>query len=162
MSTEDVERLLNQIKLLNRRLRREQPGVEGLPTAALVVLTLAARAESPQRPGQLAEELQMTSPNMAAALRTLEESGMISREPDPTDGRKVFVQVTERGRDVVDQTSSSRHAWLQEAVEEVLSDRERRLLFQAGELIERIVDYDPAPRSYRRSGRLSVGRGGRR
>jgi DNA-binding MarR family transcriptional regulator len=162
MSTEDVERLLNQIKLLNRRLRREQPGVEGLPTAALVVLTLAARAESPQRPGQLAEELQMTSPNMAAALRTLEESGMISRQPDPTDGRKVFVQVTERGRDIVDQTSSSRHAWLQDAVEEVLSDRERRLLFQAGELIERIADYDPAPRSYRHSGRLSAGRGGRR
>jgi DNA-binding MarR family transcriptional regulator len=162
MSTEDVERLLNQIKLLNRRLRREQPGVEGLPTAALVVLTLAARAESPQRPGQLAEELQMTSPNMAAALRTLEESGMISRQPDPTDGRKVFVQVTERGRDVVDQTSSSRHAWLRDAVEEVLSDRERRLLFQAGELIERIADYDPAPRSYWRSGPPSAGRGGRR
>jgi DNA-binding MarR family transcriptional regulator len=162
MSTEDVERLLNQIKLLNRRLRREQPGVDGLPTVALVVLTMAARAESPQRPGQLAEELQMTSPNMAAALRTLEESGMISRQPDPTDGRKVFVQVTERGRDVVDQTSSSRHAWLQEAVDEVLSDRERRLLFQAGELIERIADYEPAPRSYRRSGRLSASRGARR
>src|SRR5271154_5618758 len=108
MSTEDVERLLNQIKLLNRRLRREQPEADGLPTTALVVLTLAARAESPQRPGQLAEELQMTSPNMAAALRTLEESGMISRQSDPTDGRKVFVQVTELGRDVVDRTSSNR------------------------------------------------------
>jgi len=162
MSTEDVERLLNQIKLLNRRLRREQPEADGLPTTALVVLTLAARAESPQRPGQLAEELQMTSPNMAAALRTLEESGMISRQSDPTDGRKVFVQVTELGRDVVDRTSSNRHAWLQDAVEEVLSDRERRLLFQAGELIERIADYDPAPRSYWRSGRLSADRSGRR
>jgi DNA-binding MarR family transcriptional regulator len=162
MSTEDVERLLNQIKLLNRRLRREQPEVDGLPTAALVVLTLAARAESPQRPGQLAEELQMTSPNMAAALRTLEESGMISRQPDPTDGRKVFVEVTERGRDLVDQTSSSRHSWLQDAVEEVLSDRERRLLFQAGELIERIADYDPVPRSYWRSGRPGADRSGRR
>jgi DNA-binding MarR family transcriptional regulator len=162
MSTEDVERLLNQIKLLNRRLRREQPEVDGLPTAALVVLTLAARAESPQRPGQLAEELQMTSPNMAAALRTLEESGMISRQPDPTDGRKVFVQVTKHGRDVVDQTSSSRHAWLRDAVEQALSDRERRLLFQAGELIERIADYDPAPRSYWRSGRPSAGKSGRR
>jgi hypothetical protein len=53
----------------------------------------------------------------------------------------------------VDRSSSSRHAWLRDAVEEVLSDRERRLLFQAGELIERIADYDPAPRSYRRSGR---------
>jgi DNA-binding MarR family transcriptional regulator len=162
MSTEDVERLLSQIKLLNRRLRREQPGVDGLPTAALVVLTLAARAESPQRPGQLAGELQMTSPNMAAALRTLEESGMISRKPDPTDGRKVFVQVTKRGREVVDRTSTSRHAWLRDAVEDMLSDRERRLLFQAGELIERIADYEPAPRSYRNSARRNAARSGRR
>jgi DNA-binding MarR family transcriptional regulator len=162
MSTEDVERLLSQIKLLNRRLRREQPGVDGLPTASLVVLTLAARAETPQRPGQLAAELQMTSPNMAAALRTLEEAGMISRKPDPTDGRKVFVQLTKRGREVVDRTSTSRHAWLRDAVEDTLSDRERRLLFQAGDLIERIADYEPAPRSYRSSARGNAARSGRR
>jgi DNA-binding MarR family transcriptional regulator len=151
MPTEDVERLLRQIKLLNRRLRREQPGVDGLPTAALVVLTLAARADTPQRPGQLASELQMTSPNMAAALRTLEESGMIRRRPHPTDGRKVFVNVTKRGRDVVNQTSSSRHAWLRDAVEEMLTDDERQLLFRAGDLMERIADPDAGWRPHGRS-----------
>jgi DNA-binding MarR family transcriptional regulator len=146
VSSEEVERLLAQVKLLNRRLRREQSAVEGLSTAALVVLTTAARADTPQRPGQLAAELQMTSPNMAAALRALEEGGMINRVPDPGDGRKVFVHVTKNGRDIVDRTSTSRHAWLREAVEEALTDRERRVLFQAGELIERIADYEPAPR----------------
>jgi DNA-binding MarR family transcriptional regulator len=142
VSGQEVERLLGQIKVLNRRLRREQSAVEGLSTAALVVLTAATRADSPQRPGQLAAELQMTSPNMAAALRMLEEAGMITRHPDPSDGRKVFVHVTKRGRDVVDRTSAGRHAWLSEAVEQALTDRERRLLFQAGDLIERIAEYD--------------------
>ena len=145
MSDEEVERLLAQVKLLNRRLRREQSAVEGLSTAALVVLTSATRADTPQRPGQLAGELQMTSPNMAAALRALEEGGMITRQPDPSDGRKVFVHVTKRGRDIVDRTSTSRHSWLREAVEEALTDRERRVLFQAGDLIERIADYEAAP-----------------
>ena len=145
MSGEEIERLLAQVKLLNRRLRREQSAVEGLSTAALVVLTAATRADTPQRPGQLATELQMTTPNMAAALRALEEGGMITRKPDPSDGRKVFVHVTKRGRDIVDRTSTSRHAWLREAVQEALTDRERRVLFQAGDLIERIADYEAAP-----------------
>ena len=64
MSSEDVEQLLGQIKLLNRRLRREQSAVEGLSTAALVVLAAATRADTTQRPGELAAELQMSSPNM--------------------------------------------------------------------------------------------------
>jgi DNA-binding MarR family transcriptional regulator len=165
VASEEVERLLGQIKLLNRRLRREQSAVEGLSTAALVVLTAATRADAPQRPGQLAAELHMTSPNMAAALRMLEEAGMISRRPDPGDGRQVFVHVTKRGRDVVERTSSSRHAWLSEAVEYSLTDRERRLLFQAGDLIERITDYDvraPWPRSAaRRGGANGSGRSAR-
>jgi DNA-binding MarR family transcriptional regulator len=146
VSGEEVERLLAQVKVLNRRLRREQSAVEGLSTAALVVLTAAARADTPQRPGQLAGELQMTTPNMAAALRVLEEGGMITRQPDPGDGRKVFVHVTKSGRDIVGRTSASRHAWLREAVQEALTDRERRVLFQAGDLIERIADYEANPR----------------
>ena len=145
MSSEEVELLLAQIKLLNRRLRRERPAVEGLSTAALLVLTAATRADTPQRPGELAAELQMTTPNMAAALRALDEGGLITRQPDPGDGRKVFVHVTKRGRDIVDRTSTSRHAWLREAVEESLTERERRVLFQAGDLIERIAQYEPAP-----------------
>jgi DNA-binding MarR family transcriptional regulator len=144
VSDEEVELLLAQIKLLNRRLRREQSAVEGLSTAALVVLTAATRADAPRRPGELAAELQMTSPNMAAALRALDGGGLITREPDPGDGRKMFVHVTEHGRDVVERTSTSRHAWLREAVREALTERERRLLFQAGDLIERIAGYEPA------------------
>ncbi|MTD53110.1 MarR family winged helix-turn-helix transcriptional regulator [Amycolatopsis pithecellobii] len=158
MAGEEVERLLGQIKVLNRRLRRERSAVEGLSTAALVVLTAATRADSPQRPGQLAAELQMTSPNMAAALRMLEDAGMITRHPDPGDGRKVFVHVTKRGRDVVARTSAGRHAWLSEAVEYALTDRERRLLFQAGDLIERIAEYDAGPATPQRGRRAASNR----
>lgn len=151
MDSEDVETLLGHIKALNRRLRREKPAVEGLPTAALVVLTVAARSSEAQRPGELAAELQMTTPNMAAALRTLEEAGMVKRRPDPSDGRKVFVDVSAYGHEVVERTSNSRHAWLHEAVENVLNEHERRLLFEAGELLQRLADYDGSFRRSKRS-----------
>jgi len=142
MASEDVELLLNQVKALSRRMMREQPAVEGISTAALVVLTQAAHAPEPLRPGQLATEVGVTTPNMAAALRVLEEAGMVRRRPDISDGRKVLVDVTKRGRLVVDRTSHSRHAWLQEAVDEALNNKERQLLFRAGELIQRVAEYD--------------------
>lgn len=98
----------------------------------------------------------MTSPNMAAALRTLEEAGLITREPDPSDGRKVFVHVTRRGRDVVNRSASGRHAWLREAVAEALTEREQRLLFQAGDLLEVVAEYEvPPSRTARRASRAS-------
>ncbi|MER8160906.1 MarR family transcriptional regulator [Streptomyces sp. NPDC094472] len=108
---------------------------------------MAARTSETTRPGELAAELQMTTPNMTAALRALEDAGMVKRRPDPSDGRKVFVDVTAYGHDIVEQTSYGRHAWLHEAVENVLNERERRLLFEAGELLQRLADYNA---SYRR------------
>jgi DNA-binding MarR family transcriptional regulator len=142
MASEDVELLLSQVKALSRRMMHEQPAVDGISTAALVVLTQAAHSPEPLRPGQLATELGVTTPNMAVALRVLEEAGMVRRRPDATDGRKVWVDVTKRGRLVVDRTSHSRHAWLQEAVGEALNNKERQLLFQAGALIQRVAEYE--------------------
>jgi DNA-binding MarR family transcriptional regulator len=157
MASENVDLLLNQVKALNRRLRREQTEVDGLSKAAVVVLTQAARAPEPQRPGQLAIYLGMTTPNMAAALRALEEAGMVRRRPDASDGRKVFVDVTKRGRLVVDRTAHSRHMWLQDAVEEALNTKERQLLFKAGELIQRVAEYDPyaSPRRAKPGARMT-------
>jgi DNA-binding MarR family transcriptional regulator len=37
------------------------------------------------RPGELAGELQMTTSNVAAALRSLEEEGLVARRGDPED-----------------------------------------------------------------------------
>jgi len=80
---DEVDRLRNQVKALYRRMRREQPAIEGMSITELQVLTTAARSRTAMRPGQLGDELQMTSPNVAAALRSLEKMGMVSRRRDP-------------------------------------------------------------------------------
>jgi DNA-binding MarR family transcriptional regulator len=92
------------------------------------------------RPGQLGDELQMTSPNVAAALRSLEKMGMVSRRRDPEDKRQIFVDVTERGHKVADESAHSRRVWLRETVDRVLTDGERVLLFKAGDLLQRLAD----------------------
>jgi DNA-binding MarR family transcriptional regulator len=88
----------------------------------------------------------MTSPNIAAALRSLESQGLVSRRKDPDDGRKAFIDMTPRGRKVIAEARRSWRAWLRDTIEYALTDSERTLLFRAGDLLQRLAEDDPAAR----------------
>jgi DNA-binding MarR family transcriptional regulator len=137
---DEIDLFRNHVKALYQRMRREQPTIEGMSRTALQVLTAVDGAPSPMRPGQLAAKLQMTSPNMAAALRALELHDLITSQPDPEDKRQKFVEATELGHRVVASNRDSRHSWLRNAMELTLTPAERALLFQAGEIMQRLAD----------------------
>jgi DNA-binding MarR family transcriptional regulator len=143
---DQVDRLRNQLKALHRRMRREQPAVPGLSATSLEVLIAVDGADEPIRPGELGTDLQMTSPNVAAALRLLEGQGLVTRRPDQDDGRKAFIEMTAQGRTVVAEARRSWRAWLQDTIENTLTDSERTVLFLAGDLLQRLADDDPATR----------------
>jgi len=107
------------------------------------VLIVATRNDSSTQPKALADELQMTSSNVAAALRELEESGFIRRERQVEDPRRVEVLATAAGRALVENFRSERNTWLGQAVEAVLSEPEQRTLSDAGDLMERLAAYAP-------------------
>jgi DNA-binding MarR family transcriptional regulator len=142
MRDEDIERVRNQMKLLQRRLRREALPVGGLSLTATRVLGAAARGGGSAQPGELAEQLQMTSSNVAAALRELEGAGMVTRAADALDRRRVLIVLTERGRSVVAESRRERDSWLGRAIEARLDAEEQELLRAAGELMQRLADYD--------------------
>jgi DNA-binding MarR family transcriptional regulator len=137
---DEIDRFRNQVKALYQRMRREQPAIDGISRTALQVLTAIDSARTPIRPGQLAAQLQMTSPNMAAALRTLEVHELVTSEADSADKRQKFVTVTELGHRVVSENRSSRHAWMRDAIDRSLTAKERALLFEAGEIMQRLAD----------------------
>lgn len=147
MPDDEIDRLRNQLKALHRRMRREQTAIEGLSAPALEVLIAVGAANEPIRPGQLAADLQMTSPNIAAALRSLESSSLITRRPDPHDGRKAIVELTPRGGQLIAESRENWRGWLRKTIDAALSDSEQRLLFVAGDLMQRLADYDPTPRA---------------
>lgn len=145
MRDEEAYRLQKQLKRLYRRVQREQPVVEGLSYSALQVLVAVEQASRALRPGELAAELQMTSSNVAAALRSLEMDGLVVRQPDPADGRKALVSLTPAAAKVITEARRDRHAWLQQAIAHALTPGEQRLLSRAGELMQRLAEY-PASR----------------
>jgi DNA-binding MarR family transcriptional regulator len=87
----------------------------------------------------------MTSSNVAAALRELETAELIRRQrDDPDDARRVRVFVTKHGAAAVADFRHERDTWLGRAVEAVLSDDEQRVLLAAGQLLQRLAEYEPA------------------
>ena len=132
MRDDEVYRLQKQVKRLYRLVQRVQPVVEGLSYSALQVLVVVEQADRALRPGGLAAELQMTSSNVAAALRSLEIEGLVVRESDPVEGRKALVSFTRPGAKVITEARRDNHAWLQQAIAGALTSDEQRLLLRAG------------------------------
>ena len=73
------------------------------------VLTCLLHNEEELHPGELAEKLSLVPGRMTDILKTLEKKGMIRREPDPDDRRRVLVKITPKGiRDVTERREKVR------------------------------------------------------
>ncbi|MFJ2742517.1 MarR family winged helix-turn-helix transcriptional regulator [Streptomyces sp. NPDC087440] len=92
---EDVRDLVVSLHRLLRSLRRAAPAGRLQPTQ-LIVLSLLYE-KSPARIGELAAKVPCSQPTATAAVAALENRGLVSREPDPTDGRASSVRLTGQG-----------------------------------------------------------------
>ena len=52
-------------------------------------------------PSQLASVLRVSRPTVTSTIDKLERDGFLQRRPDPTNGRRVLVSMTDRGREAV-------------------------------------------------------------
>jgi DNA-binding MarR family transcriptional regulator len=90
------------------------------------VLAALRRAGRPYRltPTELSKALMVTSGGMTKRLTALEGRGLISREPDPNDGRSTAVSLTREGKRLVDEILPEHVANEQRLLSE-LSNKER-------------------------------------
>ena len=125
------------IGLLLRRLRQVQ--VEGeltLPeSSALVRLDRGG----PTTPGELAKLEQISPQSMGATLAALEARGLVERRPDPQDGRRAVLSVTETGRAVLLDKRNARARQLAQALSAGFTPAELRQLMAAAPLLERLA-----------------------
>ena len=122
---------------LSRRLR--QTSVVGeltLPQAS--VLSLLER-EGPATPGALATKERITPQSMGTILVSLEELGLVSRTPDPTDGRRLVISLTEAGRQVIHGARRQKEERLAQALATNFTNEEQQVLRAALPLLERLA-----------------------
>lgn len=132
-----AEALLSSVRLLVRRVRQVQ--VDGdltLPErSALSRLDQAG----PSTSAALARQEQISPQSMGATLSTLESRGLVKRSPDPGDGRRIVLSITEDGLQNLRARRTERTEQLSRALSEGFTDSELTLLMAAAPLLERLA-----------------------
>jgi DNA-binding MarR family transcriptional regulator len=80
-------------------------------------------------------------PTITAAVDRLEQDGLVTRERCDQDRRVTRVQITEAGRDLLDQGRRQRTAYLERRLRALSAD-DRATLAAAAPALERLLD-DP-------------------
>ncbi|MFE9854263.1 MarR family winged helix-turn-helix transcriptional regulator [Streptomyces sp. NPDC005780] len=134
---EVAQQLASVVGRLLRRLRSSSSESLLTPTQRSVL----ARLEDggPATTADLARAEFVRPQSMRLTLGALDDQGLIERAPDPADGRKSVVSVTDTGRTTLAEVRAAKRNWLAEAVAAELDGAERRTVAEAATLIERLV-----------------------
>jgi DNA-binding MarR family transcriptional regulator len=131
MTEELAERLAFVVGSMNRRLR---PSADALTHIAVSTLASIERLGE-VRPGDLARVEGMAAPGMTRLLGDLEGRGLVSRSPDPLDGRSHLVRLTDAGGAAVAEARRHRAAGVAVMLEAV-APADRRTVEQAVAVLE--------------------------
>lgn len=120
---------------LVRRMRAE-------PGPAIPLLSVLSRLDrqGPASVSDLAAAERMRPQSMAQTVRELEAAGLVTRRPDPADGRRAFVELTEEGLGRLLASRAAREDWLSQTLDAELDAEERELLRRALAVLGRVAD----------------------
>jgi DNA-binding MarR family transcriptional regulator len=92
----DLRRILRRVTLHSKYLGREA----GLTLPQIVcLLAISETAGGEVTAAQISDKVQLSPPTVTGILDRLQRAGLISRERGTTDRRKVFVSLTDLGKD---------------------------------------------------------------
>jgi DNA-binding MarR family transcriptional regulator len=123
---------------LRRRLRDVATGSDLTPSQTAVLTRLWKEGASSASALAGAERVRPQS--MATIVAALGQRRLIERTPDPEDGRRQVVSLTEAGRQRAESDRQVRDEWLARAMQERYSERERRIILDALSLLERLTE----------------------
>jgi DNA-binding MarR family transcriptional regulator len=128
--------LLLNVGLFVRRLR-QSPGTAELTMPEQSTLSRLERG-GPASASDLARAEQVTPQAVGPLVAVLEERGLVMRSPDPKDGRRVLLSVTEHGLEALRNKQSARVERMANVLAEDFSRAELETLHAAAQLIERL------------------------
>lgn len=126
------------VGLFKRRLR-QMPAEGELSLPESSALRRLERG-GPATVTALAKAEQISVQSMGATLRTLEARRLIARHPDPADGRRSVMSVTEAGLVALNDKRNARIAQLARVLAAEFTPAELGQLMAAAPLIERLAE----------------------
>jgi DNA-binding MarR family transcriptional regulator len=125
------------VGMLFRRLKQAQPGGDiPIPeTSALARLDRGGPASS----SDLARLDGISPQSMGVTIAALEQRGLVARERDPEDGRRIVLSITEAGRQVMRDRRGARTEMIARALA-AFTPAELEQLKAAAPLFERLAE----------------------
>ena len=120
---------------LMRRLRVENR----LPIGQASVIARLDR-EGPSWVSDLAAAERVRPQSMAQTVGELEAQGFVTRHPDPLDGRRTMIELTDEGRAVLQADRALRDGWLAHAISHGLPAEDQRVLMAATDVLRRLAE----------------------
>lgn len=107
-------------------------------TESSVLLRL--EREGPRSPSALADLEHVTPQAVGSVVSALATERLVTRRRHPSDGRKVIVEITDRGRRAIDERAQALTHYLERVLEDDLSAAEVARIAAVLPLLERIAD----------------------
>jgi len=124
-----------------RRLRQEAFAAEGRgelsPSLSAALATI--EVHGPLTPSELAERERVKRPTATRILTNLARLGLVTRTPDPGDGRASLVATTAAGRALLRRLRTRKNAYLAKRLRG-LQPYEVETLERAATILERLLD----------------------
>ena len=140
MRGDPTSRMAASLRVSVGMLRRRQRQAAPIRTDAAGELSPGpARALRPGHFWRARQVEQIRPQSMGATLAALEARGLIARQPDPADGRRVVLSVTEAGLELLRNKRGARTEQLAQALSAGFTAAELRQLAAAAPLLERLA-----------------------
>ncbi|MEH0109918.1 MarR family transcriptional regulator [Tersicoccus sp. MR15.9] len=102
-----VEQIMRLQRIIKHVTAHQSPSAEGVGMAHVGILYMLCSA-SERRATDLADDLGIGTSALSRQISALEERGLLSRRPDPADGRASLLSVTDAGRGLVGAVNAER------------------------------------------------------
>jgi DNA-binding MarR family transcriptional regulator len=93
-------------------------------------------------PSELAAMEKITTQSMSQILNKLLNYGYIARKISATDKRKSIISITKTGQNILYKVRNERDEWLNKALEEICTAKEKDMLRNAIGPLTKLVDYE--------------------
>ena len=134
--------LAAEMRAVFRKLKlrlREHGGRDDLTPSQVSVL-LRLEKDSSTTVSSLARMEGMRPQSMSAVVTPLQESGLVSGSPDPSDGRQTLMSLTPKCLKLLQDGRAARQDWLTTRISQKLSVQEQEKLRAVIELLTRLVE----------------------